>query len=141
MKRTLLSGYIKSVAKLCNIQIDGRFLWNALEIEYNTTLEASLYFFSPQIFLFGVQAAFLENWKLYFLGMANSVAYSPLAEDIIVLRWQEGINPALPGQIQEDYWDAYASKHKPQITYHLSKNGWSCKINHSQDYLSLNQHT
>ena len=60
-QRTLLSGYIKSVAKLCNIQIDGRFLVNALEIEYNTTLEASLYFFSPQIFLFGVQAAFSEN--------------------------------------------------------------------------------
>ena len=50
-------------------------------------------------------------------GVDNSAeAYSPLAEDIIVLRWQEGINPALPGQIQEDYWDAYASKHKPQIT-------------------------
>ena len=61
VKRTLLSGYIKSVAKLCNIQINGRFLVNALEIEYNTTLEASLYFFSPQIFLFGVQAAFSEK--------------------------------------------------------------------------------
>ena len=88
----------KRVAKLCHIQIDCSFLVNARE--KNTTLKANLDSISLQTFqtTSSVFRKLLPKDGKYYGGADNTdEAYCSMAEDIIVLRSQEGINLALQG--------------------------------------------
>ena len=95
-----LSWIYKRVAKMCHIQIGGRHLVNAWELKFDQESE------SPDIFYMRLKAAYAENLlprNSTYHGNNQDIAetFSPLAESLIVLKWLEAINPALPKHIQE----------------------------------------
>ena len=95
-----LAWIYKRVAKMCHIQIGGRHLVNAWEIKYDRESE------SPGIFYMRIKAAISENLlsregKCHGVRQDAAETFSLMAESMIVLKWLEAINPALPKHTQE----------------------------------------
>ena len=101
------------VAKMCHIQIGGRHIVNAWELKYDQESE------SPDIFYMRLKAAFSENLlpkdsKYQGVTQQAAEAFSPMAESMIVLKWLEAINPALPRHVQETRASLFTSE-KPNF--------------------------
>ena len=97
---TSLQWIYNRVAKMCHIQIGGRHLVNAWDIKYDPENE------SPDIYFLRMKAAFAENLlakddKYHGEKLTSAEAFAPMSESLIVLRWLEGIHPALPRHIQD----------------------------------------
>ena len=98
---------------MCHIQIGGRHLVNAWDLKFDQENE------SPDIFFMRLHAAFSENLlakdgKFHGEAQATSEAFSPMAESMIVIKWLEAINPALPRHIQDTRATLFTSE-KPNF--------------------------
>ena len=74
---------------------------------------------SPDIFYMRLKAAFSENLlakdgKFHGQAQATSEVFSPMAESMIVIKWLEAINPALPRHIQDTRATLFTSE-KPNF--------------------------
>lgn len=101
------------VAKMCHIQIGGRHLVNAWDLKFDQGNE------SPDIFYMRLKSAFSENLlakdgKFHGQAQATSEVFSPMAESMIVIKWLEAINPALPRHIQDTRATLFTSE-KPNF--------------------------
>ena len=90
----------KRVTQACNVQATGQYLPAPFMMEWNRDQD------TPAIFFMKMKSAFAEALQpagaLYHgEALAQPEAFTPLAESLIVLRWLQAINPALPMHIQE----------------------------------------
>ena len=98
---------------MCHIQIGGRHLVNAWDLKFDQGNE------SPDIFYMRLKSAFSENLlakdgKFHGQAQATSEVFSPMAESMIVIKWLEAINPALPRHIQDTRATLFTSE-KPNF--------------------------
>ena len=97
---TSLQWIFNRIKTACNVQSTGRHIVTAWQIQWDRDSD------TPDVFYMKVKSAFMNSLLLkddYYHGdkLETAEALTPLCESLIVLRWLEAINPALPKHIME----------------------------------------
>lgn len=97
---TSLDWILTRVMQACNVQTSGRYLPSPYMLEWNRDVD------TPALFFMKMKSAFSEallpaTGRYHGERLTEPEAFTPLSESLIVLRWLQAINPALPMHIQE----------------------------------------